>query len=63
MKAADEPTNILWENKELEASTVAYRMTVTVIICSLLLLASIVLITYMKKKEIDLVAKYPPVDC
>ena len=38
-------------------------MTVTVIICTLLLLASIVLITYMKKKEIDLVAKYPPVDC
>jgi len=63
MKEADEPTNILWQNKEHSAAKLTYRMTKTLVICTFLLLLSIVLITYMKKKEIDQVSKYPPVDC
>lgn len=51
IKLADEPTNIIWENKELEAWEIEVKKFITILVCLVLLLISGTFIGWLKTQE------------
>ena len=63
VKPAPEPTNIIWENKGITKKMRRVRMVFITLACIVLLAVAAFLIAYMKGIQLQVVRKYPDVDC
>jgi hypothetical protein len=63
MIPATEPTNIIWENREIEGAEKIKRLVISVLIIVALISASFTVILLCKQYSIKVSSKYPTVDC
>jgi len=63
VQAATEPTNIIWENRELTTLQIVLRTFKVLFYCSVLLVVSFVVIFMCQQYSVYFQLKYPPVDC
>ena len=63
IKASNEPSDIIWENRKLSDSLRQRRRIISVIVLVATLFISFILIFLATKKQFELTLKYPPTDC
>lgn len=60
---ASDPTNIIWENRQIKGFTFCCRMSTAIVIISVLLICSCLFMLFLKNASLKMVMKYPSVDC